>query len=290
MTQPAQLSDHVRTAARGGDWAERIGRAGLVARGVVYVLLGIVAFQVAWGDRSETADKGGALTLLAEQPFGDVLLLLVAIGLACYSIWCLIEAVLEQPDHGDDGATGTAKLWGKRAGYVGRALVYGAALSTAVSLLRHEGASGGSGEERALTATVLGWGLAGQLLVGAVGVGFVAAAVWNAYRAVTTKFEKDLVVDDGPTARRTVRIVGVAGLLGKAIAFAAIGWFVVDAAWTADPNQPLGLDESLATLATDRFGPLIITAAAIGLFLFGVYSVGEARWKQLSTSDQGPHR
>ena len=290
MTQPAEISDHVRSSARHGDWAERIGRAGLVARGAVYVLLGIVAFQVAWGDRSETADKGGALTLLAEQPFGDLLLLLVAIGLACYALWCVIEAFLEQGDAGDDSAGDTAKLWAKRAGYVGRAVVYGFALATAISLLRHEGGSGGSGDERAVTATVLGWGTGGQLLVGAVGIGFIAAAVWNAYRAVTTTFEDDLVVDDGPTVRRTVRIIGIAGLLGKAVAFTSIGWFVIDAARSTDPNQPLGLDESLATLATDSFGPLLISAVALGLFLFGIYSVAEARWKQLDTSDPAPRR
>lgn len=290
MTHPAEISDHVRTSARQGDWAERIGRAGLVARGVVYVLLGIVAFQVGWGDRSETADKGGALTLLAEQPFGDLLLLLVAIGLACYVAWCLIEAVLEQGDGGDDSASDVAKIWATRAGYVGRAIVYGIALATAVSLLRHEGGSGGSESERTLTATVLGWGAAGQLLVAAVGIGFIAAAVWNAYRAVTTKFEDDLVVDDGPAARRGVRIIGVAGLLGKAVAFASIGWFVIDAARSSDPNQPLGLDESLATLAGTAFGPLLISAVALGLFLFGVYSVAEARWKQLSTSEPAPSR
>jgi len=255
-----------------------------VARGVVYLLLGVVAFRVAWGDRSETADKGGALQLLQQQPLGDALLALVAIGLACYALWCLIEAVLERGDATDSGAADGAKTWAKRAGYVGRAVVYGAAFLTAVSVVRHApGSAGGSSGERSLTASVLGWGGPGQLLVGAVGLGFLAAGAWNAYRAVTTKFEDHLVVDSGPTAQRAVRVIGVAGLLGRAVAFVAIGWFVVDVAISADATQTLGLDESLATLASGPVGPIGLSVVAIGLILFGVFSWAEARWKQLDT-------
>jgi hypothetical protein len=284
MTQSTPVPDQVRRAAHEGDWAERLGRAGLVARGVLYAALGVVAFQVAWGDRSESADKGGALQLLAEQPFGDALLAVIVLGLASYAAWCLLEAVLEQPD-GGSGADGTdeAKSWAKRIGYVGRAIGYGVACVTAIGILRHDPSSSGSETERSLTATVLAWGPAGQLLVGAIGAGFVTAGLWNAYRAVTTKFEEHLVVDSGPTARRAVTVSGVAGLLGRAVAFAAIGWFVLDAAIRVDPNQPLGLDESLAELAAGPVGPVGLSLVAIGLLLFGLFSLAEARWKDLGT-------
>jgi hypothetical protein len=283
MAQPAELTGTIRASARRGDWPHRVGRAGLVARGVVYLLLGVVAFQVAWGNRSESADKGGALQLLQEQPFGDALLVIVAVGLACYTLWCLIEAVLEQGDADDSGATDAAKTWGKRIGYVGRAIAYGAVFLTALSILRHDPSAAGGRGARTATATILGWGGVGQLLIGAVGLGFVVAGVRNAYRAVTTKFEDDLAVDADPSVRRAVTIIGIAGLLGRAVAFAAIGWFVIDAARKADPNQPLGLDESLATLASGPLGPWGISAVALGLFLFGVYSLAEARWKQLDS-------
>lgn len=280
--QHAGVSDQVRHAAREGDWAERIGRSGLVARGVLYAALGIVAFQVAWGDRSESADKGGALQLLERQPLGDALLVVVVVGLICYALWCLIEAVLERPAGASADGTDRAKTWAKRLGYVGRAVAYGAVCVTAIGVLRHEPSGSGSGTERSLTATVLGWGPAGQLLIAAVGIAFLAAGGWNAYRGVTTRFEDDLVVDSGPSARRTVTVAGVAGLLGRGVAFAAIGWFVVDAARSSDPNQPLGLDESLATLASGSWGPLAISLVAIGLVLFGVFSLAEARWKDLT--------
>ena len=285
MVEPAEVSERVRTSAHRGDWAERLARAGLVARGVVYALLGVVAFRVAWGDRSDPADKGGALQLLERQPLGDALLALLVLGLACYAAWCLLEAVLEQGD--DGGGTGSgadaAKVWAKRAGYVGRAIAYGVVCASAVGVLRHDPSGSGNETERSTTATVLGWGTVGQLLVGAIGLAFVVAGLWNAWRAVTTKFEDDLLVDTGPAARRTVKIVGIAGLLGRGVAFAAIGWFVLDAARSSDPNQPLGLDESLAELAAGPVGPLGLSLVALGLFLFGFYSFAEARWKDLET-------
>lgn len=283
MVRPAAFPDAVRSSARHGGWAERVARSGLVARGVVYLLLGVVAFRLAWGDRSETADKGGALELLQQQPLGDALLALLAIGLACYAIWCLVEAVLEQGDAGEDGTKDAAKAWAKRAGYLGRAAVYGAAFVTAISILRHQPGAGGSADERSVTASVLGWGAPGQIVVGAVGIGFVLAGAWNAYRALTTEFEDDLRVDSGPAVRRSVRVIGIAGLLGRAVAFAAIGWFVTDAAIRADATRPLGLDESLATLAAGPAGPVGLSIVALGLILFGLLSVAEARWKQLET-------
>lgn len=283
MAQPADITEGVRSSARRGDWAERTGRVGLVARGVVYVLVGVVAFRVAWGDRSEAADKGGALELLRQQTLGDAMLAAVAIGLACYALWCLVEAVLEQDDGAGADASDTAKSWAKRAGYVGRAIAYGIAFVTTVSMLRQEAGAGGGGSERTITTTILGWGTVGQLLVAAVGIGFIAAGLWNAYRAVTRSFEKHLAVDAGPSTRRAVRAVGVAGLLGRAAAFAAIGWFVVDVARSADATQPIGLDESLATLATGPLGPVGLSVVAIGLALFGLFSFAEARWKRLFT-------
>lgn len=282
MVQPGDVTDQVRASASEGDWAERIGRAGLVARGVLYGALGIVAFRVAWGDRSEAADKGGALALLQQQPFGDAILLVIVLGLACYALWCLIEAVLEQGDAGSTTDGDGAKVWAKRVGYVGRAVAYAIACVTAIGLLRREGSSG-AGTERSMTAAILSWGAVGKLVIGAVGLGFLAAGVWNAYRAVTTKFEKHLVVDAGPAAKRGVTVIGIIGLLGRAIAFVAIGWFVVDAAVSSDPNQPLGLDESLAELAAGPLGPVGLSLVALGLALYGVFSLAEARWKDLGT-------
>jgi hypothetical protein len=283
MVQPSEVPDQVRAAAHEGDWAERVGRAGLIARGVLYVALGIVAFRVAWGDHSEAADKGGALELLQQQPLGDAVLLVVVVGLACYALWCLIEAVLEHDDAGSSDGTDGAKVWAKRAGYVGRAIAYAIVCVTAIGVLRHESTGSGSGTERSLTAAILGWGPAGQLVIGAVGLAFLVAGGWNAYRAVTTKFEDDLVVDAGPATRRTVTVVGIAGLLGRAVAFVAIGWFVVDAALSADPNQPLGLDESLAELAAGPLGPIGLSLVAVGLALYGLFSLAQARWKDLGT-------
>jgi hypothetical protein len=106
--------------------------------------------------------------------------------------------------------------------------------------------------------------------------------VWNGYRAISRKFEEHL--DRSRMSERTWRTVGAigtGGLLGRMVAFLAVGWFVVKAAVEFDPAEPVGLDESLRTLQGMTYGPWVIVIAAIGLALFGVYSFAEARWREL---------
>jgi hypothetical protein len=280
MTTHVDAIDQARATAATSDWTERAGRLGLVARGVVYVLLGIIAFRIATGGAAasgETADKGGALQLLAEQPLGGLLLALLALGLASYAAWRLVEAFVYR-------SAKEHKEWAKRAGYLGRAIAYGGAAFAAVSVLRHRSGGGaGAASEHTWTSVILGWGTIGQLMIGAVGLGFLAAGAWNAYRAVTRKFEEKLVEREmSHREEQAVVVIGTAGLLGRAVAFAAIGWFVAKAAVEADPNKPLGLDESLRQLAQGSFGPLVLGLVALGLFLFGLYSMAEARWRDVT--------
>jgi Domain of Unknown Function (DUF1206) len=99
-------------------WVERLGRAGLVAKGALYAVVGILAVNVALGAREESPDKTGALRTIAEQPFGKVLLVLLAAGLAGYALWRLAQAILDRDNEGE-GPSGLAKraaALGRRAG------------------------------------------------------------------------------------------------------------------------------------------------------------------------------
>ena len=111
-------------AAR-SDGAVWLGRAGLVGRGVLYLAIGLLAVRVATGDAAPSTDKQGALVALVHQPGGRLLLIVTAVGLVAYALWCLAKTLLVHEDN-------DAKAWGKRAGYVGRAVIYGSAFLTAV--------------------------------------------------------------------------------------------------------------------------------------------------------------
>jgi hypothetical protein len=265
---------HQARRAAHGDAASVAGKIGLAARGVVYLLLGLLAARIAVGAPAETADKQGVMALVADQPFGRALLGVLAVGMAAYALWKLARAFQVHEDS-------EAKAWGKRVVSVGTAIFWGAAAVTAASFVLGEPrGAGGAQDERAWTAEVMGWP-GGRLLVGAVGVGFVAFGGWSAYRALSRGFEKHLETGRmSPTWERIAIVSGVAGFLGRGAAFAAVGWFLLRAAVDFDPNEPIGLDESLRTLHDASYGPWLIGLIALGLVLFGLYSFVEARWRE----------
>jgi hypothetical protein len=262
-------ADQVRAQVARSDWFERIGRAGLAARGVVYLLLGALAYRVATGEPAQEADKAGALELLASQPAGSALLGAVGLGLAAYALWRLIGAAVRRDD--DFGPM-------KRLSWVARGLVYAAASVAAWSILRGDDSASADSEQQ-WTALVLEWP-GGQLIVAAVGLGFVGAGFYNAYRAVSRKFEDHLDLAGLSTGVcHGVRVVSVIGLMGRAVAFTAIGWFLVRAAVQFDVNEPIGLDESLRSLADASYGPWLIAGVGVGLACFGLASGIEA-WRR----------
>jgi hypothetical protein len=78
----------VRRAQGAGDDIARtpqfewLARAGLVARGVIYAIVGVLAIELALGEGGKTTNQQGALQEIAKQPFGKVLLVLMIVGLA----------------------------------------------------------------------------------------------------------------------------------------------------------------------------------------------------------------
>ena len=178
--------DEVKQKAQSGrGWYAVLARVGLVAKGVSFGLVGVLAVKLALGSGGKATSREGALAQLAHHTFGKVALVALAFGFAAYAIWRFVQAFAEEPD-ADDGA---AKVWGKRAGYVGRGLIYAALTISTVKILAGSG-SGGSQTQRAhkSTAMVLGWP-GGRELVAAAGIVIVAVGLWNLYRGLSRKFE-----------------------------------------------------------------------------------------------------
>src|SRR5687768_2366373 len=125
-------------------WVERAGRFGLLAKGLLYAIVGLLAIQIPLGLGGETTDRQGALRTVAQEPFGEVLLLALAVGLAAYAVWRLAQGFLDREGEG----TGPKAL-AKRASYVGRAVIYGFLAFVAFSLVAGLGSSGGNEKEEA---------------------------------------------------------------------------------------------------------------------------------------------
>ena len=257
----------------------RAGRVAIGTQGVLYMILGLLAFQVATGDRSAKPSQKGAIEALARQPFGTVLLVFVAVGLACHAAWRLLLAVRGEPGNDDEDGKSLAK----RAANVGRAVIYASFTIAAATLAfgsksssESGGGSGGSGggtKEQKSTAFVLSWP-AGPWIIIAVGLGIIGAGLWNVKRAVTRSFLDKLDCSSLAEGKeRTVEIIGIIGYMARACSYGLIGWFLITAGRQHDSSETEGLDGALLELATTNYGPWLLRGLAVGLMLFGCFRV-----------------
>jgi hypothetical protein len=267
--------DDLAERAADSPWIEGLARAGLVARGVLYCVVAILALQLAFGDHDKHPDKQGAMETLARQPFGKALVLAAAAGFAGYALWRLLSAFLDTEGEGDD-----AGGWAKRAADLGRGLLYAGFCVGALRLV-----AGASGDDQAkevdITARVLEAPL-GRVAVALVGVAVICGGLWNGYRALSRKYRKKLKTGRmSRTARKWITAVATAGLTARMVVFLLIGTFLVRAAVRYDPQEAVGVDGALRRLAEGRWGPWLLALVALGLLLFGVYSFVEARYRRL---------
>ena len=255
-------------------WVERLGRAGLVAKGVLYVVVGILAINVALGSREESPDKNGALRTIAEQPFGKALLLVLAIGLGGYAAWQLALAVLDRENEGE-GAKGLAKRGAALAKAGWYAVLCGLTVSTLI------GNGSGDGNEQAKTAGVFDRP-GGRYLVYAAGIAFLGGAAFNGYRAITCKFNKKLKQEEmSETEEAAATGVGILGHLARFVVFGLIGAFLIRAAWEFDSKEARGLDGSLLEVAQQPYGGFLLGAVAVGLIAYGLYCFVQARYRRI---------
>src|SRR6266511_63481 len=222
LRRPAQKTK--AKARAGSGWYAVVARVGLVAKGISYGLVGALAVGVAAGHGGKATSRNGALATVADESWGKAVLVALACGFAAYAIWRFVQAFAErEPD--DDEAKGMAKKWGKRAGYIGRGLVYAALTYSTVHLLMNSGGQESQNEKaHKTTAMVFDWP-AGRWLVALGGMVLLGVALWNLYRGLSAKFEEKWHGGMSHAERTWGRRAGVVGHVSRAVVFGLIGVF-----------------------------------------------------------------
>jgi hypothetical protein len=253
---------------------EWLARGGLVARGVVYLVIGILAIKLAAGTGGQTTNQQGALQTIARQPFGKALLTAVAIGLAGYATWRVLRSAIGRGTQELDSAT-------DRIGSGASGIVYGALCVVAVEILLGAGSEGGSNPPSRTTAGVLGW-TGGTVIVGIAGVVLIVVALYQAYKGISRKFAEEANTQQmNPTAKRAYEGLGIFGHLARMVVFGLTGYGLIEAAVTFDPHKAVGLDGALNELVNTSYGPVLLGVVAAGLIGFGLYSIADARYRRI---------
>ena len=245
--------------AHHSEWMDHAVRAGLVAYGVVHLLIAWLALQLAFGDREGSPSSSGALHQLAEQPFGKALVWLVAIGLFLLVIWRVLEAVVD-----------------RSVSAAGKAVLFGALGVSAVRVAT--GSGGGSGDGTDTWTAKLMDLPGGQALVVAVGVGIIAYGGYEIVKAWTEKFAKELDAEGkSGNSGSAYLLFGKIGYVAKGIAIGIVGALFVYAGVTHEADKSGGLDQALYEVLDQPFGPFLLAAIAVGIGCFGLFCFARAR-------------
>jgi hypothetical protein len=251
------------------------GHVGMVAYGIVHLLIGWLAAQVALGGAAQSgqkADQRGAVETIAAQPLGVVLLILLVIGLVAFGAWQLYVAAQGYKWVGDTG-----KRTRKRLGSAARGATAVVVAAYAVRLLAGAGRKSTDQTQREWTARLLSLP-AGRILLGLIGVALIVIGVSRIRKGLTKKFLENLDMSKLPdgTRRLTTRL-GQAGYPAKGVAIGIVGVLLGLAALRRNPNEAGGLDKALRTLAAQPFGTVMLVVMALGFVAYGVYCFAAAR-------------
>jgi hypothetical protein len=274
-----EAADEVAERVGKHPWTERVARVGYAAKGVVYIVVGALATMAALGIGGEATGARGAMRSLARQPYGRVMLSIVAVGLVAYVIWRWVQSVTDADDKGTK-----AKGIALRLGYAGSGFIYaGLALSAAriVFGARDEGRASAA---QSWTATVMSFPY-GNWLVILAALGVVGYGVYQCYKGYSAKFRKRLKT--GEMSERGMRWAtrsGRFGFIARGIVFLIVGGFLIQAAWYYDSSKAKGLDGALQNLIQQPFGPWLLGVVALGLVAYGLYMLVEARYRRIAGS------
>jgi hypothetical protein len=250
-----------------------LARAGLTARGIIYLLIGVVAVLVAFGHSSQQADQQGALQLLAGKPYGLVALVLLGVGFAGYALWRLSEAAF--------GVTGDGNGAGPRLKSLARAVIYAFFAFLTFEVIAGRATGSQTQKQQDVTAKVMQHA-GGRWLVGIAGLIVVICGLVLVSEGIRRKFMKYLqTAQMSRRTRQVVKVLGVIGTIARGVVFGIAGILVIEAAVTHDVGKSGGIDKALLTLRDQPFGQFLLALAALGLIIFGIYGLCEARWRKV---------
>lgn len=258
-----------RSAARQAgntDAVEKGARLGYGANGLINLIIGWIALQLAWGGSGggQEASASGALRTLAEQPVGAVLLWVVLVGFVLLAAWYATEAVRKQETKDKVKAAVKTVVYLFLAGLTGSVV------------LGSGGGGGGGSSPSGITATLMQQPF-GRILVAAAGLGIIGVGVYHVVKGWKKRFLQDLQGNPGTWAVRA----GRAGYIARGVAFGVVGGLVVTAAATADADQAQGLDGALQTLRQAPYGQALLTLVALGFIAYGFYCFARARYARV---------
>jgi fumarate reductase subunit D len=258
---------------------ELLERLGYVVRGALYAVMGLLALGIALRvGGGQTTDLSGSLVFLIRNPFGKVVLIVVAVGLTAYSLWGITRAIYDPLHRGHDAYGYAARL-----GFVTSAVSYAAIVFFALQILLGSGGTAADSTQKTI-ATILTHPGGGPLtvVIGLVAILVGLGQFLEAYRAT---FKEDLKGAEMSASERDIAVkLGRFGMFARGVIFLVIGWFLVQAGMHHDAAQVQGFGGAFLYLLGQPFGRIVLGVIALGFVALGLHSFACARWIRLMGS------
>lgn len=250
-------------------------RIGYVAKGVVYFVAGILAMKASVGARSSTDEHGsqGAIESIANQWFGETMLVVIVIGLLAYVSWRIFQALYDPDDRGISW-----KGLAQRAGFLVSAAAYLVLSWEAVDIAWGTYASGDD-TKKEWTILLLTF-FVGQVIVAAVGLAMLGVGIYHFYRVGSGKYLRGYSKEMTALGRTLIRWCGGVGLVARGLQFSLVGVLIVIGAWTIDHEKAEGVGETMSDLTSSTIGACTLLAFGVGLIAYAVYCMVKARYRR----------
>ena len=274
-----RVGSQIGSAARSASpWIEKLARLGYASKGVVYCLIGVLAFQAAIGTAGRITDTHGAFSTVLSQPYGRVLLGLIAVGLMGFAVWRLIQSFADTESEGSD-----AKGLFLRAGYAASAIFHLLLAVEAGRLSMRLGDKGGGDALPHWTTRVMSKPV-GAILVALAGAGLIGYGLYQLYMAYKTMLGKKLDLSRLSSNTRTFVVrASRLGLGSRGVAFVIIGGFMIQAARSGNPSEARGMAGALRSIESAPYGKWVLAVVALGFVGYGIYQCVNARYLRIAS-------
>ncbi len=249
---------------------ERIRKIGIITKGFVYVLIGLLTLLAAMNIGGKVAGKNGVISFLQDQVFGNIILILLAVGLFGYAIWRIYSGLMDAKNEGKD-KVGTVK----RVGYVISGVIYGL---LGVSVFYSVIGNSGNGDTKESAANFLLNQSYGQILMVAVALIMLGVGVYQFYKGISMKFLEDIDIRKNIESREALEKSGMIGFIARGFSFAIFAYFAFRAAMQDNANAVEGVEGMFNFIQGFKMGDVLMGIMAIGLLCYGVYQYFLARY------------
>ncbi len=259
-------------------YIKKLAQFGFYTKGFLFIVIGILAIMVAIGGKGgQISDASGALSRIAQATYGKVFLIIFIAGAFGHGAWNVLRGVADVDNAGND-----LQGIGKRIIAVSVGLFYFFLAWTAWSIVFTANVAVENGTmQKTFTAILLALPF-GAILVAAIGLAVIGAGINECYRGLTGKVQEHFrqYKLEG-NSRNIISVLGFLSFLARALIFGLIGWFFIATAIEANPNEAIGIDGAVRTLAASYYGKILLFLTSAGLICFGVLSLYEAKYRRL---------